>query len=341
MVDTTVTVIAEAGVNHNGDITTAKELIRASVTAGAQVFKIQTFSPSDVVSDWAATASYQKSATGYERQRDMIKHLAFTEEQHRELVACCEELSIEFMSSPFDEASVEMLDRIGVKRYKIASGEITHRRLIASIAEKNKPIILSTGMATIPEIDRAIEWIHHYGVSNNPDITLLHCTSNYPTDPADVHMACLTTLNNEYNLPVGYSDHTTGFEACLMAVSMGATILEKHLTLDRNQVGPDHASSADPGQLSHLIASVNRITKMRGTGFKAPRQSELEIRDLVRRSAFATKALGIGHIVGESDIAYLRPLVKDGVPSEYNIVGATVLREISIGAPILMEDILI
>src|SRR3989339_237504 len=249
-------IIAEAGVNHNGSIDTAKRLIDIAVDAGADAVKFQTFDADKVVTVTASKAKYQIENTGTdETQFEMLKRLELSIGAHKELFSYCNEKNIIFMSTPFDEGSADMLDNLGMTIFKIPSGEITNKPLIQHIAGKKKPIILSTGMSYLGEVEKAISWINEIWEKSDrkPELTLLHCVSNYPAEVDDSNLLAIKTLEGAFGLPVGYSDHTLGIEIPIAAVALGAKVLEKHFTLDRNMEGPDHRASIEPDELKDMV----------------------------------------------------------------------------------------
>jgi len=249
-------IIAEAGVNHNGSIELAKKLIDAAKDAGADAVKFQTFKTENVVVKDAQKAEYQKETTGEGSQYEMIKKLELTEEDFRELADYAKEKDIMFLSSPFDKESVDLLNELDVPAFKVGSGEITNLPLLRYIAKKEKPIILSTGMSTLGEIEEALDVIRSEGVE---DIILLHCVSNYPARIEDVNLRALGTLKQAFKLPVGFSDHTLGITAPIAAVALGACVIEKHFTLDRNLPGPDHKASLEPEELKEMAKAIREV----------------------------------------------------------------------------------
>ena len=249
-------IIAEAGVNHNGSVELAKKLIDAAKDAGADAVKFQTFKAESVVVKDAQKAEYQKETTGEGSQYEMIKKLELTEEDFRELADYAKEKDIMFLSSPFDKESVDLLNELDVPAFKVGSGEITNLPLLRYIAKKEKPIILSTGMSTLGEIEEALDVIRSEGVE---DIILLHCVSNYPARIEDVNLRALGTLKQAFKLPVGFSDHTLGITAPIAAVALGACVIEKHFTLDRNLPGPDHKASLEPEELKEMAKAIREV----------------------------------------------------------------------------------
>jgi len=298
-------IIAEAGVNHNGNINLAKKLIEVSKDAGVDAVKFQTFKAESVVVKNAKKAEYQKETTdARESQYDMIKKLELTEEDFKELADYAKEKDILFLSSPFDKESVDLLDGVNVPVFKIASGEITNFPLLKHIAEKGKPIILSTGMATLGEIEDALRVIREVGVD---DVVLLHCVTSYPAKMEDVNLMVLGTLKYAFKLPVGFSDHTHGITVPIAAVSLGAVVIEKHFTLDKNLPGPDHKASLEPDELKEMVMAIRYVEKALGDGIKLPTKEEEEIKKVARRSVVAKVDIPEGAIITEDMLDVKRP----------------------------------
>jgi N,N'-diacetyllegionaminate synthase len=298
-------IIAEAGVNHNGSLDMARQLVAAAAQAGADAVKFQTFKAANVVSPAAPKADYQVATTGGgDSQLEMVKRLELPFEAFRELFAYAQEKGIIFLSTPFDEESADFLYDLGVSAFKIASGEITNLPFLAHVARKGKPMIVSTGMSRLPEVETAVEAIENAG---NYDIVLLHCVSNYPADPADVNLRAMKTLYDAFGFPVGYSDHTLGIEVPLAAVAMGACIVEKHFTLDRALPGPDHRASLEPQEFAAMVRGIRIVEAAMGHGRKEPAASEAGIADVARRSLFAACDIPAGASLSEEMIAILRP----------------------------------
>jgi len=306
-------VIAEAGVNHNGDRRLALELIDAAAQAGADAVKFQSFRADKLVRTGTPTTTYQKDNSGETDQLAMLRKLELTPAVFRELAARCLEKGIEFMSTPFDQESLELLLDLGMRRIKIPSGELTNHPFLTQLAGTGRPLILSTGMATIEEVSEAVSAIaESLPPQMSADrlanaLTLLHCTSNYPTSPGDVNLRAILTLRERFGLPTGFSDHTNGIIASVAATAMGATVIEKHFTLSQALPGPDHPMSLEPAEFAEMIASIRLVNRMSGDGVKAPRKSELAVRDLVRRSVVAARDIPADCIVGTADFTFLRP----------------------------------
>ena len=298
-------IIAEAGVNHNGDIKLAKKLINVAKDAGADAVKFQTFKVEDVVTQNAEKAEYQKETTGAEEsQFEMIKKLELTESDFKELADYAKKAGILFLSSPFDKESVDLLDELDVPAFKVASGEITNLPLLRYIAKKGKPIILSTGMSTLGEIEEALDVIRSEEVE---DIILLHCVSNYPARVEDVNLRAMGTLKQAFKLPVGFSDHTLGITAPIAAVALGACVIEKHFTLDRNLPGPDHKASLEPDELKEMVKAIREVEKALGNGIKKPTKEEEKIKKVARRSIVAKVDISKGAIITEEMLDVKRP----------------------------------
>ena len=269
-----VLIIAEAGVNHNGSIQLAKKLIDKAVFSGADAVKFQTFKAKNVLSKNAPKADYQKQTTNLrESQFDMIKRLELDERAHQELIAYCKEANIMFLSTPFDLDSVDLLNELGLQIFKIPSGEITNLPYLRRIGSLCKEVILSTGMSDLKEIGEAIKILTNAGTLKE-NITVLHANTMYPTPMEDVNLRAMQTIQNKFDVAVGYSDHTLGIEVDIAAVAMGATIIEKHFTIDKTMDGPDHKSSIDPEELKAMVGSIRNIEKALGSSIKKPSKSE-------------------------------------------------------------------
>jgi len=298
-------IIAEAGVNHNGDTALAKKLIDAAIEAGADAVKFQTFKAEKIVTPTAEKADYQKHTTGAgESQYEMIKKLELSETDFRNLSDYAKEAGIIFLSTPFDEESVDLLDQIGVPAFKVPSGEITNFPLLKKIAQKSKPIILSTGMATLGEVEEALNYLKKHGAE---EIVLLHCTTSYPAPVASVNLRVMETLRYAFQVPVGYSDHTEGITIPIAAATMGACVIEKHFTLDRTLPGPDHQASLEPRELTAMVKAVRDVELARGNGIKGPTEEEEAIKRVARRSIVAKRDIHMGDVLTEDDLATKRP----------------------------------
>jgi N,N'-diacetyllegionaminate synthase len=302
-----VFIIAEVGVNHNGSLEIAKKLINASKDCGVDAVKFQTFKADKLVSKKAQKAEYQKNNTNSnESQYEMIKKLELTDEDHKELVSYCNEKEILFLSSPFDLDSIDLLDHLGINIFKIPSGEITNLPYLQKIGKLNKNVILSTGMADIGEIEDALDVLVENGTEREK-ITILQCNTEYPTPYEDVNLKAMLTIKNTFDVKVGYSDHTKGIEVPIAAVALGAEVIEKHFTLDRNMEGPDHKASLEPDELKLMVVAIRNIDKALGNGIKKPSKSELKNKPIARKSLVAIKRIEKGELFTEYNIGIKRP----------------------------------
>jgi N,N'-diacetyllegionaminate synthase len=298
-------VIAEAGVNHNGSLEMALKLVDAAVEARVDVVKFQTFKSEEVVTPLAPKADYQLRNTGEtESQLDMIRKLELPDEAFRTIQAHCRERGITFLSTPFDYGSADLLEEMGVEAFKIPSGEITNQPFLSHIARKGKPLIVSTGMSNLDEVAAALDTIIATG---NQDVVLLHCVSNYPAAAASVNLRAMKTLEQRFNVPVGYSDHTEGISIPLGAVALGACVVEKHFTLDRKLPGPDHRASLEPSELAAMVRGIREVQSALGDGVKKPVADELSTAAVARRSLVAACDLRAGTVLTENMIAIRRP----------------------------------
>lgn len=300
-----VFVIAEAGVNHNGDKTIAKKLIDAAIWAGADAIKFQTYKTEKLVTAYADMAKYQKDNIGVsDSQFNMLKKLEVSFNDFKELKEYCEEKGIMFLSTPFDFESAHFLNSIGMEAFKISSGDLTNIPLIEYISKYNKPIILSSGMATLGEIEEALSTI--YG-SNLKDVAVLHCTTNYPAKLESVNLRAMITIRDAFEVVCGYSDHTEGIFVSVAATSMGANIIEKHFTLDKNMQGPDHKASLEPNELKEMINNIRNIQIAMGSSIKMFTKSEEETRTVARKSIVASRNIAAGEIISMEDMEFKRP----------------------------------
>lgn len=298
-------IIAEAGVNHNGCTETAIKMIDAAVSFGADAIKFQTFCANDLVTSWAGKAEYQQKTTeSLESQQSMLKKLELNAEQHDMIVKHCRKKNILFLSTTFDIKSIGLLKSYDVPIYKIPSGEITNLPYLVEIAKIGKPIILSTGMSTLEEVKNAVEILKQNGAG---EITILHCNTEYPTPYEDVNLAAMLTIQRELGLKVGYSDHTPGIEVPIAAVAMGAVIIEKHFTLDKNMDGPDHKASLEPAEFASMVEAIRNIEKALGSGIKKPTSSEIKNMAVARKSIVAKQAVKKGEVFTEENITTKRP----------------------------------
>lgn len=299
-----VMIIAEAGVNHNGSLDIAKRLIDSAKSSGADIVKFQTAKLDALVSKIAPMADYQKENTGIEEsQKEMLRKLLLPYEDFVELARYCKEVGILFLSTPFDIESIRFLDTLQ-DMWKVPSGEITNYPYLVEIAKTGKKIMLSTGMSTLQEVDTALEVLRNNGAG---EITLLHCTTNYPTPMQDVNLNAMITLKEHCGGKVGYSDHTQGIDIPIAAAALGASVIEKHFTLDRNMAGPDHKASLEPDELKSMVLAVRNIEKALGTGVKSPSESEKVNLVVVRKSIVAAKQIRAGEFFTEENLTTKRP----------------------------------
>lgn len=300
-------IIAEAGVNHNGNLDIAKKMVDVAVDSGADAIKFQTFKAEKIVTDTTPKAKYQIDNMGTsESQFEMLRKLELSIEAHKELFSYCKKKNIIFMSTPFDEESADMLDNLGINIFKIPSGEITNKPLIQHIAKKNKPIILSTGMSYLGEIEDALNVLTKSGTPKE-NIIVLHCNTEYPTPFEDVNLNAMLTIRDAFKVKVGYSDHTSGIEVPIAAVALGAYVIEKHFTLDKNLPGPDHKASLEPKELKTMVEAIRNIEKALGDGVKKPSPSELKNKMIVRKSIVAAKPIKDSEIFTADNLTVKRP----------------------------------
>jgi len=338
-----VFVIAEAGVNHNGDAQRALDMVDAAAAAGADAIKFQTFKADRLVGRTAEKAEYQKRETGGGSQHEMLRSLEMSEMLHRRLFDRCDEAGIEFMSTPFDEDAADFLIGLGMKRIKVPSGEIVNYRLLRHLAAKCRPMIVSTGMATMGEVEDAVQVVRDAWGSTIPagdaPLTILHCTSNYPASPAEVNLRAMNTMAELLRLPVGYSDHTLGIVAAIAAVARGATVIEKHFTLDRELPGPDHKASLTVAQLRDMVAAIREVDILLGSELKAPTESELAVRAVARRSVTAARDLEAGALLAAGDVDLLRPA--GGILPRHidEVIGRRLSRNVAAGTPLQWEHL--
>lgn len=298
-------IIAEAGVNHNGNLEFAKKLALTAKNCGADIVKFQTAKLDALVSKHAQMADYQKKNIGSEMsQRDMLKKLLLTYNEFVELSAYCKEIDMCFISTPFDMESIFFLEELGCSMWKIPSGEITNYPYLVKIANTRKDIILSTGMSTLQEVAEALAVLRENSAGK---VTLLHCTTNYPTPMEDVNLKAMLTLKDKFGCPVGYSDHTRGIEVPIAAVALGAMVIEKHFTLDRTMEGPDHKASLEPNELEAMVKAIRNIEKAMGDGGKAPSESEKANIAVARKSIIAAADIRAGEILTEENLTTKRP----------------------------------
>ena len=301
-----VRVIAEVGVNHNGDIDLAVEMVEAAAAAGADIVKFQSFSAEALVAEAAPKAPYQEVSTGAGSQLDMLKRLELSRDDHRVLMAACTRLGVGFLSAPFDLASVDLLAELGVREIKIASSELTDLPLLRAVGALKVPAIVSTGMATLHEVSAALDALTAAGTPRDW-ITLLHCTSEYPTPIDDVNLRAMTTLEHTFGLPVGFSDHTEGIEVAIAAAARGASVVEKHFTLDRNAPGPDHRASLEPHDFARMVDAVRLVERALGDPEKRPSDGEHAVSAVARKSIVAARDIVEGEMLDDSNLTTKRP----------------------------------
>lgn len=305
-----VLIIAEAGVNHNGVLENALRLVDFAAEAGADIVKFQTFKADKIVSRYAKKAEYQirnMEEDNSDYQMEMLRKLEMPEEWHQQLIAYAGSKNIRFASTAFDLESVDLLEKLGQPFFKIPSGEITNKPLLVRIAQKGKPIILSTGMATLEEINEAIAVLTVNGVSK-AGITVLHCNTEYPTPMKDVNLKAMLEIRDQLGVTIGYSDHTLGIEIPIAAVALGARVIEKHFTLDRTMEGPDHAASLEPGELKQMVQSIRNVeAAISGSGHKEPSPSEIKNMQIARKSIHLALDVPKGQVLQEEDFLVVRP----------------------------------
>ncbi len=336
-----VIIIAEAGVNHNGDFENAKKLILAAANAGADYVKFQTFKADKLVSKDAQKAEYQKanSKEDEDLQYNMLRKLEMPEQWHYDLIQYANHCGIKFLSTGFDEDSIDFLDSLNIDLFKIPSGEITNKPYLEHIAKKRKPIVISTGMSNLNEIKDAIDILQNQQIYKS-QITILHCNTEYPTPMQDVNLLAMNSIKNELEVKVGYSDHTLGIEVPIAAVALGAVLIEKHFTLDRNMVGPDHLASLTPEELKQMVTCIRNIElTISGNGIKEASDSEKKNIKIARKSIHIKNDLKSGHIIKKDDLIMKRP--GDGIsPMQIDqIIGSKTLRELKKDVKLSFKDI--
>lgn len=338
-------VIAEAGVNHNGSLERALQMIDAAAAAGADAVKFQTFRADLLASTSAPKADYQTRTSGEGSQLAMLRALELSEDDHRALFKRCQEKNIEFMSTPFDPASADFLVRLGMRRIKVPSGELTHQGFIEHLAQYGLPLLVSTGMADLAEVQEAIAWIAQARAQaglpplQDADLSLLHCTSNYPAQPSDVNLRALATLAQASGRAVGYSDHTLGITISIAAVALGACVIEKHFTLDRTLPGPDHQASIEVNELATMVRAIRDVEVALGNGVKAPQAAELPVRDVARRSVTLRVAQPAGHQLTADDLDVLRPGTGIAPKALREVTGRRLARALPAGTTLQWNDL--
>ena len=330
-----VFIIAEAGVNHNGDLSMAIELVDVAAHAGADAVKFQTFVAANAITADAQKADYQKLTTDAEEsQLQMVQRLELSFDNFRRIHSHCAQRNILFLSTPFDFESVDFLADLDLPAFKVSSGDLTTHPLLEHIAKKSKPVILSTGMADLSEVEEAITVLRQAG---NVQIALLHCVTNYPAEPIDINLRAMKTMEQKFGVPVGFSDHTTGYEITLGAVALGAQIIEKHFTLSRELPGPDHPASLEPDELDSMVRSIRRVEASLGNGEKKPARSEASNALVARRSLVAARYISAGTVMDSAHISLKRP--GTGLPPKMlsQILGRTARVDVSEGTLLQME----
>jgi N,N'-diacetyllegionaminate synthase len=333
-----VFVIAEAGVNHNGDLDLAFRLCEAARDAGADAVKFQTFRAEDLVVRGAPTAAYQQRETGESDQFEMLRKLELSEAQHRDLKTHCDRLGIEFFSTPFSLPAVDLLVGLGVRRLKMPSGELTHRALVEHASATRLPLLISTGMATLDEARQALAWATGARGSSE-GLVLMHCTSAYPASDEALNLTAIPSMARDLGVPIGYSDHSLGIEAALAAVALGAVAVEKHLTLDRALPGPDHSASLEPTQFGEMVRGIRRVEAMRGDGVKAPRPEELDAARVARRSVVAALDIAAGATIEPGMLACRRPATGIAPAEQGHVVGRRAREAIAAGTVLQWEQL--
>ena len=320
-------IIAEAGVNHNGDLALARQLIDVAAVAGADLVKFQTFTADRLATRTAQKADYQnRTTTSTESQHEMLSRLELTDAMHHELIAHCATRKIDFFSTGFDIESVDLLVRHGQNHFKIPSGEITNLPYLRHIGRLGKSVILSTGMANLGEIEAAIDALEAAGTPRAM-LTVLHCTTEYPTPMAEVNLRAMLSIHAAFGVAVGYSDHTQGIEVAIASVAMGATVIEKHFTLDRNLPGPDHKASLESAEHNALVAAIRNIEVALGDGIKRPSPGEARNRPVVRKSLVASRAIKSGALFTAENITAKRPATGISPMRWDEVIGKTALRD--------------
>ena len=332
-------IIAEAGVNHNGSLALAKKLVEVAAAAGADYVKFQTFKAEKLVSKNAMKADYQQATTGAEeKQWEMLKRLELSEEDHHALLRHCQEHHIKFLSTAFDPDSIQFLNSLGIDLFKVPSGELTNWPYLRTIARQGKPVILSTGMATVGEIEKAIDVLEEEGVLRQ-QITVLHCNTEYPTPMQDVNLLAMQSIAQAFGVAVGYSDHTAGIEVPIAAVALGASVIEKHFTLDRTLPGPDHLASLEPGELQAMVQAIRNIEQALGDGIKRPSPSELKNKPIARKSIHLNQDVAAGSVLTEEHLVMKRP--GDGLPAEFipMLLGRPLKKALEADTKLQLEDL--
>ena len=320
-----VFIIAEAGVNHNGNLDIAKEMVLEAKKAGTDAVKFQTGKSERVISKFAQKADYQKETTGdNESQLDMVRKLELSFEDFAELKRHCDKVGIIFVSTPFDLESIVFLNELGMRIFKVPSGEITNLPYLIKIAKLGREVIMSTGMSYLTEVELAVNILREYGTNN---IALLHCTTEYPAPCKDVNLRAILTLKKKFHLPVGYSDHTKGIEISIAAAAMGASVIEKHFTLDRNMEGPDHRASLEPHELKDMVSAIRNVEAAFGNGEKKPAESEEKNIAVARKSIVANRKIKRGEVFSEENLTTKRPGNGISPMQWFEVLGKTAVKD--------------
>ena len=322
-----VIIIAEAGVNHNGNFELAKKMVDAAKETGVDYVKFQTFNPNKLVSKYAEKAEYQKETTGSdETQLQMLQKLTLTEDNFLSLRDYCREVGIGFISTPFDLDSIAFLETFDMDFWKVPSGEVTNLPYLEAIARTKRKVVMSTGMCDMNEIQDAIEVLEKNGTT---DITLLHCNTQYPTPYEHVNLSAMNSIKDALHKEVGYSDHTQGIEVPIAAVAMGATVIEKHFTLDKNMEGPDHKASLNPSELQQMVVAIRNIEQAIGNGLKEPSSSEMANKGVARKSIVASRNIKQGEVFSEENLTTKRPGTGISPMKWYEVIGKVAVRDFS------------
>lgn len=327
-------VIAEIGVNHNGSLELAKKMTEAARDAGADAVKFQMFRSEELVSAGAALVDYQKTSTADSNQLEMLRRLELDEFSFLELKSYCDTLGVTFLATPFDVSSAHTLNRMGLEAFKIGSGDITNIQLLETIASFRKPVIFSSGMSTLGDIEAA-----YSALKEASHVALLHCTSAYPAPYDSINLRVIDTLKSAFGGMIGYSDHTVGMEVPIAAAALGYRILEKHFTLDRGMPGPDHQASMEPGPFKQMIEAIRHVEQALGVPQKRIHEAEAKTRNLVRRGVYAGKDLPAGHVIGESDLQLLRPLGEIDAAQYKQLLGRKTTHSFKKGEPLSWQGL--
>ncbi len=334
-----VFVIAEAGVNHNGDVARALQLCDAAKKAGADAVKFQTFRAEDLVVRGAPTAEYQARQTGDQDQYAMLERLELSEDDHQKIKVHCDAIGIEFFSTPFSISAVDMLVKLGVKRLKLSSGELTHRALVEHAAATQLPLLMSTGMGTMNEIIEAVAWVSA-ARGHLRDVVVLHCTSAYPAPDETLNLLAMQSMARELKMAIGYSDHSLGIEAPLAAVALGAVVIEKHLTLDRHLPGPDHSASLEPDEFLRMVQGIRRVSAMLGDGVKVPLPEERDTARVARRSVVAAIDIAAGEVITARMLICRRPATGIAPRDMQRVMGQSARVSIAAGSVLQWDQLI-